>query len=103
MQINRFNVDTWKMDFRAGTAGAGQLASLKTLRGEISAEAGEMVSITSTAFEGGSGSAAITGNKMEMLRAVNELLSELDPNSPNAAAAAVPVRAIYPAGFNAAW
>ena len=103
MLINRFNVDTWKMDFRVRVGSDNAVANLQTLRADISAEAGELISVSSTGFEGGSGSGVVTGNKMEMLRAVNELLAEIDPASPNTASAALPVRTIYPGGFNAAW
>ena len=62
-----------------------------------------MVTITNLGFEGATGSGTLTGNKLEMLRAVEELLAELDPAAASAALSAQPVRVIYPAGFCAAW
>ncbi|XHR27540.1 MAG: hypothetical protein ACFUZC_16540 [Chthoniobacteraceae bacterium] len=90
--INRSNVEVWKRNFRRKYS--GDLPTLRTLADTISAEAGEMVTITQSQFEGGSGTGIVTGNKLEMLAAVEELLAELDATAANAAA--TPVRVIYP-------
>jgi hypothetical protein len=101
MQINRLNVDTWKLNFRRVTGGdPGQLTTLSTA---IAAEAGELISVSNLGFEGSTGSGVITGNKIEMLRAVEELLAELDAAAASAAAAAQPVRIIYPTFGHIPW
>jgi len=79
-EVSRVNIDVWKRRFRRKYA--SNLAGLSTLSDEIASEAGEVVTITATNMEGGSGSGVVTGNKLEMLAAVEELLSELDPSAP---------------------
>jgi hypothetical protein len=85
--INRPNVDVWRSRFRR--LYSADLAALEALSDTLAAEAGELVTITSTQMEGSAGSGVITGNKLEMLAAVEELLQELSPTAP-----VVPARGI---------
>lgn len=71
---SRANITTWKLRFRRKYA--GDVAGLTTLADELAAEAGEFVTFTSTTEEGQSASGVITGNKMEMLTAAEELLGD---------------------------
>jgi len=89
-EISRLNVEVWKKHFRRTYTAA----ELKTQAEAIAAEAGEMVTITQTGIEGTTGTGTVTGNKLEMLAAVEDLLAEID--APSARAAAAPVRVIYP-------
>lgn len=72
--INRSHVEVWKSRFRRKYA--ADTAALGTLCDEIAAEAGEMVTFTSTSEDGESAGAVVTGNKMEMLAACEELLGD---------------------------
>lgn len=74
-EISRANVETWKLRFRRKYPVA-QVAALRTLADTIADEAGEVVTITSSNMEGGSASGQITGNKLEMLTAAEELLAD---------------------------
>lgn len=76
MDLNRPNVDVWRLRFRR--IYSADLPGLRTLSDQIASEAGEMVTITSTQMEGSAGAGVVTGNKLEMLAAAEELLLELD-------------------------
>lgn len=78
--LNSARVATWKQRFRRKYA--TDLPGLRTLSDTIAAEAGEVVTITSTSMEGGAGAGVVTGNKLEMLAAVEDVLLELDPALP---------------------
>lgn len=86
METSRTNVEIWKSRFlRKYTAsGVTDVTSLRTLSDEIAAEAGEMITINQTGMEAGSGAGILTGNKMEMLMAVEELLAATDPDAATA-------------------
>ena len=90
--LNRPNVEAWKRRFRR--VYAANLAGLKTLSDTIAGEAGEMVTFTMASMEGGQASGVGTGNKIEMLTAAEEVISELDAATVGAGAA--PLRVIYP-------
>lgn len=91
-EISRVNVEVWKRNFRRKY----DVPGLRTLADSIASEAGELVTITSSSLEGGSGSGVVTGNKLEMLAAAEELLGELDATAATAAGNAQPLRMIYP-------
>lgn len=83
MEVSRTNVDVWKKRFlRTNTVdGETNFTALGTLSDAVANEAGELITINSANMEGGGGSGILTGNKMEMLMALEELL-EQDPNGP---------------------
>lgn len=91
-EISPEKVKVWKANFRR-TKTVVELRALATL---LAAEAGEKVTITATGMDGGNASGVITGNPMEMLTAVEDLLAELDTDAAAAAAAGAPLRMIYP-------
>ncbi len=72
--LNRNNVATWKLRLRRKFA--TDTAGLATLSDSIAAEAAEFVTFTSTSEDGSSAAGVITGNKMEILTAIEELLGD---------------------------
>jgi hypothetical protein len=91
---NRANVEVWKRRFRRKFA--ANLSGLQSLADEIAADASESVTFTTTSLEGGNAAGVITGNKMEMLAAAEELISEMDAAGAASAAGSAPLRVIYP-------
>lgn len=91
-EISRTNMLVWKANFRRTKS----VVELRALATSLAADAGETVTITATGMDGGNASGAVTGNKLEMLAAVEELLSELDETAAETAAAGAPLRMIYP-------
>ncbi len=89
-------MQVWKANFRR----TKNVAELRALATSLASDAGEVVTITGTGMEGGNASGAVTGNKLEMLAAVEELLLELDDTAAGAAAAGAPLRVIYPTFAN---
>lgn len=91
MNVSRENVDLWKKRFfrKHTAAGVVDVTALRALSDNVAAEAGELVTIIGTTMEGGGGTGQVTGNKMEMLMAVEELLENHDPE---AATAEQPIR-----------
>jgi hypothetical protein len=76
MDLNRANVEVWKRRFlRLYSA---NLAGLKTLADSFASEASETVTLTNFGEDGQSGGGIITGNKMELLAAAEELIEELE-------------------------
>jgi hypothetical protein len=92
-EISQTNVQVWKKTFRR-TKTVSELRSLATA---LASEAAEVVTITSTSMEGGAAAGTVTGNKLELLAAVEELLAEQDGDAAAATAAGAPLRMIYPA------
>ncbi len=90
-EISRVNVEVWKM--RLGRKYATDLPGLKTLSDAIAADASEVVTITATGMDGGNASGAITGNKLEMLSACEELIRARDTGADGSD---TPLRMIYP-------
>lgn len=90
-EISRVNVEVWKM--RLGRKYATDLPGLKTLSDSIAAEASEVVTITGSGMDGGNANGVITGNKLEMLSACEELIRARDTGG---AGGDTPLRMIYP-------
>lgn len=78
--ISRPNVEIWKRRFRR--LYAADLPGLKALSDQIAAEAGETVTITRSVEDGNQTEGMVTGNKLEMLNAAEELITELDTAAP---------------------
>jgi hypothetical protein len=72
--LSRPNVAVWKLRFRRKYL--SNPAALETLSDEVAGEAGEMVTFTSHSEDGSSAGAVVTGNKLEMLAAIEELLDD---------------------------
>ena len=69
-EISRMNMQVWKANFRRTKT----VVELRALANSLAADAGETVTITATGMDGGNASGSVTGNKLEMLAAVEELL-----------------------------
>lgn len=89
-EINLANVEVWKRRFRRKYA--TDVEGLKTLSDQIASEAGEVVTITQSNMEGGSASGVITGNKLEMLAAAEDIIAELDNTTPQEVARGLVIR-----------
>lgn len=76
-EVSRTQIEIWKRRFRRKFT--ENVEGLETLSDQIAAEAGEVVTFTSTSEDGESAGGVVTGNKLEMLAAVEELIFELDP------------------------
>lgn len=75
-QLNRTAVEVWKMRFRRLYTGAGGADTLAALTTDWAADASETVSFTQTTLEGGSAAGVVTGNRLELLMAAEELLCD---------------------------
>lgn len=80
--VNATAVVIWKRRFRR--LYRADVAGLKTLAGTIAGEAGELVTVVAAGMEGANATGVVTGNKLEMLAAAEELIEELDPPAPPA-------------------
>ena len=77
MALSRTAVEVWKMRFRRLYAATPELrAALDALTAAWAADAAETVSFTQTTLEGGMASGIITGNRLELLMAAEELLAD---------------------------
>ena len=77
-QINRTAIEIWKMRFRRLYSATEELrATLAALTTEWASDAAELVTFTQAQMEGGGASGQITGNRLEVLAAAEELL--MDP------------------------
>ena len=74
--VDRQNIEAWKLRFRRKFTGAEGIAALDALSDTWAADAAEVVTFTSGTMEGGQASGMLTGNKMEVLTAAEELLSD---------------------------
>jgi len=68
---------------------ADNIEGLKTLAETVASSAFSSVTITGNAYEGGSANGQITFEPLEYLGAVEELIAELDPDSPQPAASVI--------------
>lgn len=92
--VNTQAVAVWKRRFRR--VYASDLPALVALSDEVAAEAGETVSITSASLADGATAGVVTGNKLEMLAAIEEVITELSPAEPEAPSARVQSRVWSP-------
>lgn len=74
MAANRANIEIWKTRLRRKFA--VDLAGLAALADAAADEAGEVVTFTQTTVEGGSAAGVVTGNKLEIMAAAEELLAD---------------------------
>ena len=73
-EISRAAVDVWIRRFRR--IYATNTAGLATLADTAAADAAEYVTFTSTSEDGSSAAGVITGNRLEILAAAEELLGD---------------------------
>jgi len=71
---SRTAVEIWKTRFRRKFA--TDTAGLATFADSIAGDAAEVVTFTSTSEDGSAASGVITGNKLELLSAAEELLAD---------------------------
>lgn len=79
-EVSRPNIEIWKRRFRR--LYSADLAALETLSDQIAAEAGETITINRSQEDGNVTEGILTGNKLEMLGAAEELITELDTAAP---------------------
>ena len=72
--FNRSAVEVWKLRFRR--LYTGNSAALAALTADWASDASEVVSFTSVNLEGGAASGVVTGNRLELLAAAEELLAD---------------------------
>ena len=73
-EISRSAVDVWVRRFRR--IYASNTTALATLADTVAGDAAEFVTFTSTSEDGSAASGVITGNKLEILAAAEELLAD---------------------------
>ena len=82
--INPARVDIWRRRFARKYK--DNLAGLKTLSDSLAVEAEDVVTLTNFNEDGQAGGGQVTGNKMEMLAAAEDVIAEMDDTAPVARA-----------------